>query len=492
MPRLLTSKVHGGLRLGFDYSYTINKDNRTAKVECSLTPYPYSDNVGDPISATYHFIQGTTSIKLDWGSGSTSKPWEKFLGYRESDGTEKWTALCDSGSYYDKNYNGKFMETWNGNAQGYHWLVFMLGTKFYTKSFTVNYTKSGHASFKVDVDFAWYASKPGQDPAERQTIKKTEELPDIDPYYDITYNLKGGSKGPSAGKKYKDKAFTVPNKTPTKEGYDFVNWSITRTSDGSNTGSTVNPGGKISASSNHDYTLVAVWEKKKIPIRYDADGGTGAPKDGVKYYDKEYTVSTTKPTKEGYDFINWRIDGLKDSSGNPINVNSGANIKANRNNEKGYKLVARWKAKTYKIILKDHPKFSADVFYKFNQTYGEKLSDENKQKFKTYKREGYKQLVTKNGDPYWVTQLTPAGKAIYDGPRSQEEKNKIYEYSFDYFYDKKYTIASDLTLFPVLEYSTTCYVKHEGKWKLAIPYVKVSDKWKQALMYSKNDGKWKL
>ena len=100
--------------------------------------------------------------------------------------------------------------------------------------------------------------------------------------------------------------------------------------------------------------------------------------------------------------------------------------------------------------------------------------------------------VTKNGDPYWVTKLTKAGEAIYVGPRSQAEKDNIQDSSFNYFYDNKYTIANNLTLYPVIAYNTLCYVKDGGKWKLALPYVKDGGKWKLALMYGKDGGKWKL
>lgn len=499
MPRLLTPKEHAGKRLGFDYTYKIDEDKRTAKIECSLTPYPYTDKANDPYNYdTYHFLQGTNNkIKLSWNDNTSESSWDKVRGTK--DGETVYNALCDSGSNYDKNYNG---ETHWVSGSGGWWYVHFLGTEFYKKTFTVDYNKAGSASFKVYVSFAWFAESP-QVASEKQLIDETVKLPSIKAYYNITYNANGGTGAPSTGTKYEDKSYTVSSKKPTREGYDFVNWYVVKTQGmgdiakaiTANT-TTVKPGGTIAASKNDDYTLIANWEKKEITIKYDANGGTGAPSNGVKKYNEAYNVPLKKPTRTGYTFINWNISGLKTETGDPINVNAGGTIKPNRNNLAGYTLVARWKANKYTITLKDHPKLSSKTLCSFEQEFDAKISTTNMKKFKAYEddfiEKGYKQLVTKNGEPYWVTKLTTAGNAIYEGPRSSAEKDKIYEYSFDYFYDTKYKIANDLTLYPVLAYNTLCYVKHKDKWKLAIPYVKHKDKWKQALMYGKSGDKWKL
>ena len=55
-----------------------------------------------------------------------------------------------------------------------------------------------------------------------------------------------------------------------------------------------------------------------------------------------------------------------------------------------------------------------------------------------------------------------------------------------------YTKVGDTNLYPILVYSTTCYVKTADGWKLAIPFVKTSDGWKQAISYVKTSDGWKL
>ena len=507
MPRILTPKEHAGKRLGFDYSYKIDEDKRTVKVECSLTPYPYTDKANDPYDYdTYHFLQGTNNkIKLSWNDNTAEFSWDKVRDNNYRDGNPSYNALCDRGSKYDKEYNGKTQ--WVSGSGGWWWVHF-LGTEFYKKTFTVKYNKAGHASFKVYVSFAWFAESP-QVASEKQKIEKTIELPDIKAYYNIEYNANGGKGAPSDGIKYEGKSYKISTKIPTLKGYDFVNWILVRTSELKLAGmggpaevktsnkKYVKPGDTIDADKNHDYTLVANWKKKEIPIRYDANGGKGAPNTSTKKYDEKFIVSSKEPTRTGYTFINWNISGLKDKDGDPINVNAGGTIKPSRNNLSGYTLVARWKANKYTITLKNHPNLSIEGLpISFVQEFDTKISAENKKKFTAYKDKfiklGYKQLVTKNGDPYWVTKLTKAGEAIYVGPRSQAEKDSIQNNSFNYFYDNKYTIANNLTLYPVLAYNTLCYVKDGGKWKLALPYVKDGGKWKLALMYGKDGGKWKL
>ena len=483
MARLYTPRVHGGIKLGFDYTYTIDKTARTAKVTCSLTPYPFKDTDGDYWNATYHFLQDfngkTNYIKLNWGNGSCYDNWNKVRNSNYSGGNPSYHAVCDNGSWYDNNYNKS--THWVSNDQGYSWYVYFLGTKFYTKTFTVNYKKDGTASFTVYVDFAWYCSG-SQSPSQRQIINETVKLDSITPVYDITYDANGGSGVPSAGIKYKDKPYNISSTKPTRTGYDFENWKI-------NNVGTFPAGGVLPSGYNNNYTLIAQWKKKEIPITYDADGGTDAPKDGIKYYDEVYNVPKTEPKKIGYTFNHWTI---KETG---ISVKAGEPISADNNRLSGYTLVADWTANIYTITLKNHPKLSTDTYYSFEQTFDEKIASTDLAKFTSYTIAGYEQLTNTfekdKGRFLWVEDLTTEAKKVYTSSSiSASEKKEIISREFNY--NSPYTIAKNIILYPVLKYSTTCYVKVNGKWKLAIPYVKVSGKWKQALMYGKHSGKWKL
>ena len=50
------------------------------------------------------------------------------------------------------------------------------------------------------------------------------------------------------------------------------------------------------------YTIPALT---KYTVKYNANGGSGAPSSQTKYYGKTLTLSTTKPTRTGYTFVRW-------------------------------------------------------------------------------------------------------------------------------------------------------------------------------------------
>ena len=61
---------------------------------------------------------------------------------------------------------------------------------------------------------------------------------------------------------------------------------------------------------NADVTLYAVWryDPETYTVRYDANGGTGAPASQTKTYGVPLTLSTVKPTRAGYEFWGWSTD----------------------------------------------------------------------------------------------------------------------------------------------------------------------------------------
>ena len=75
--------------------------------------------------------------------------------------------------------------------------------------------------------------------------------------------------------------------------------------------------------------------KVKYTIKYDANGGTGAPANGVKLQNTAFKVSTQRPTKAWYRFTGWTIveTGYK-------NLQPGGTITAGSN--RSYTLKAQW------------------------------------------------------------------------------------------------------------------------------------------------------
>ncbi len=70
---------------------------------------------------------------------------------------------------------------------------------------------------------------------------------------------------------------------------------------------------------------VSVPAKTSYAVAYNANGGTGAPGNQTKWYGESLTLSTAKPTREGYTFKCWNTN----AAGTGTNYNSGASYTAN-------------------------------------------------------------------------------------------------------------------------------------------------------------------
>ena len=103
--------------------------------------------------------------------------------------------------------------------------------------------------------------------------------------------------------------FVVPQ--PAKDHYRFIVW--TTNPDG--TGDSYKPGDTVTIIPKNT-TLYPQWEAKHV-LRYDMNGGDGQYEDS----DLPADVSDTAPTRDGYEFDGWMIDGVKVDSDNTVEDN---------------------------------------------------------------------------------------------------------------------------------------------------------------------------
>ena len=96
------------------------------------------------------------------------------------------------------------------------------------------------------------------------------------PIFELHYNANGGTGAPDSqtytalSATSTQATFTVPNQTPTKEGYTFKGWADSATA----TDAQYQPGGPIAVKhENSPKTVYAVWEKNDSPVP-DNPGGT--------------------------------------------------------------------------------------------------------------------------------------------------------------------------------------------------------------------------
>ena len=94
------------------------------------------------------------------------------------------------------------------------------------------------------------------------------------------------------------------------------------------------------ATKNISFTVsVPAWTS--YTIKYNANGGSGAPSSQTKWKDQTLKLSTTKPTRTGYSFLGWSTSSTATSATYAAGANYTANAAAT--------LYAVWKANTYTV-----------------------------------------------------------------------------------------------------------------------------------------------
>lgn len=121
--------------------------------------------------------------------------------------------------------------------------------------------------------------------------------------YTIKYDANGGSGAPGSQTKYYGKVLVLSKTTPSKPGYSFQGWSLTR-------------GGSIyyypegNCYRNENLTLYAVWKQNTYTISYNGNGSTsGSVSSDVKNYEETAIIKDNGNNgfkKTNYRFVNWK------------------------------------------------------------------------------------------------------------------------------------------------------------------------------------------
>ena len=118
-----------------------------------------------------------------------------------------------------------------------------------------------------------------------------------------------------------------------------------------------------SATKNVSFTVnVPAWTS--YTIKYNANGGSGAPSSQTKWKDQTLKLSSTKPTRTGYTFKGWSPSSTATSATYAAGGNYTANAAAT--------LYAVWKANTYTVSYNANGGTGAPANQ--TKTYGETLT----------------------------------------------------------------------------------------------------------------------
>lgn len=153
------------------------------------------------------------------------------------------------------------------------------------------------------------------------------------PSYTVTYNANGGTGAPSNQTKYDYVPLTLSTTKPTRTGYTFQGWSTANDS-------TVEYAAGASYTADAAVTLYAVWKANTYSVKYDANGGTGAPSAQTKTYGVTLKLSSTKPTRPDHTFKGWGVS----ASSTTVSYASGANY----TNNAAITLYAIWERNYFK------------------------------------------------------------------------------------------------------------------------------------------------
>ncbi len=155
--------------------------------------------------------------------------------------------------------------------------------------------------------------------------------------YTVSYNANGGTGAPGNQTKYHGVSLTLSSTKPTRTGYTFNGWNTSAYGYGTSYAS----GGTYTGNAN--LTLYAQWTPVTYTVSYNANGGSGAPGNQTKTYGVDLTLSSTKPTRTGYNFTGWNTSSL----GYGTSYAGGGKYTGNAD----LTLYAQWTPNNYTIVF---------------------------------------------------------------------------------------------------------------------------------------------
>lgn len=146
-----------------------------------------------------------------------------------------------------------------------------------------------------------------------------------------------------------DQNLTLQSNVPTRIGYTFVKWTTNK--DG--TGTAYQPGSQYSYNRDSDggtVTLYAVWTPWKYTVRYDKNVPANSssqtvsnmPADQTKTEEVNLTLSSNKPSRNGYIFNGWQAQ----INGKAVDYQPGAKLSYDVDDKDGSTIIlyAQWTA----------------------------------------------------------------------------------------------------------------------------------------------------
>lgn len=412
--------------------------------------------------ATVNATLNGTSYSNTIGGYKINNSYSAYGGYTFDNSVNITSATIYWGAYRSSGSGNSYGNiSWSfGNKSGtYNWRSSTNSSTVTTGSFTVNCPHSNFSGyFDFDISTGGDVSSCNLG-VTRVIITYTNAIPSngsITLYFNkgivssttsfpstetltSSYNSSGG---------YYQAYYTLPSASAT--GYTFDGWSE------SNDNTADAPAGTyqlFTASGTSAYkNLYACWTAQTYTISYNANGGSGAPGPQTKTHGVTLTLSSTKPTRDGYEFLGWATSSTATSAtysaGGSYTTNAAAT------------LYAVWKVLSYDITFfnsKDGINLQEPVVESLE--YGSQVDLTSSRNFT---RPGYKFLG-------W-------GK-------TEDSTDILSEYT---------VTASNLqSLYSLWELMSNIRIYTNENWQIAIPYVYENGEWKLSISKVFNNEAWR-
>ena len=196
--------------------------------------------------------------------------------------------------------------------------------------------------------------------------------------------------------------------------------------------------------------IIATVPRPTYTVKYNANGGSGAPGSQTKTYGVTLRLSSTRPKRSHYTFLGWAT-----SANGSVAYQPGGNYTAN----KAVTLYAKWQIVSHTITYNagaNGGTVNSSATRSVSVAYGSSLS------VPVAERKNYTFIG-------WNTKQDGTGTYVSDG----------------------YTVTGNLTLYAIFELAANCRIKQGGEYKVGMLYHKVNGEYKTGTVFVKINGEYK-
>lgn len=161
--------------------------------------------------------------------------------------------------------------------------------------------------------------------------------------YTVSYSCNGGTGSTSSSSHTYGSAKNLTSNGCSRTGYSFNGWNTNSSGTGTNY-SNAQSVSNLTSTNGGTVTLYAKWQANTYTITYDNNGGSGGPGSQNFVFNSGAKISSTKPTRTGYNFVNWTYSGHTFNPGDSIPTGWGS-----------FTLTAQWKQST--VVTVNHQNY---------------------------------------------------------------------------------------------------------------------------------------